>query len=84
MISKFEVVESTAGHDIGRKYLVSQVLSEDYVLLIDGDRRKILNPKKKKIKHIKSLKMVESQLKNIFEDKSKINDGEIKKILKKY
>jgi hypothetical protein len=53
-------------------------------LLIDGKNKTMLNPKKKKIKHITSLKVVENQLESTFDDKSKINDGEIRKILKKY
>ena len=80
----FEIVKSIAGHDKGNIYLISEILNQDYVLLIDGKNKKILNPKKKKIKHIKSLKSVEIGLENIFKDKSRINDGEIRKILKKY
>jgi ribosomal protein L14E/L6E/L27E len=81
---RFEVVKSTAGHDEGTKYLISQILDKDYVLLIDGKTRIISKPKKKRVKHITSLNATESQLEKIFEDKSKINDGEIRKILKKY
>jgi ribosomal protein L14E/L6E/L27E len=83
-LSRFEIVKSTAGHDQGNIYLVADIIDEDYVLLIDGKNKKISNPKKKKIKHIISLNIVETQLESIFEDKSKINDGEIRKILKKY
>lgn len=82
--SRFEIVKSNAGHDQGNIYLISQILNKDYVLLIDGKTRIMSKPKKKKIKHITSLKEVENQLESIFDDKSKINDGEIRKILKKY
>lgn len=81
---RFEVVKSNAGHDKENIYLISQILDKDYVMLIGGKNRTISNPKKKKIKHIISLNAVESQLESVFEDKSKINDGEIRKILKKY
>lgn len=81
---KFEIVRSIAGHDKDNIYLISQILNKDYVLLIDGKIRKILNPKKKKGKHIVSLNIVENTLENIFEDKSKVNDSKIRKILKKY
>jgi ribosomal protein L14E/L6E/L27E len=83
-MKRFEVVKSIAGHDKDKIYLVSEILEKDYVLLIDGKLRTLDKPKKKKIKHINSLNVVESQLEEIFEDKSKINDGEIRKILKKY
>lgn len=83
-LSRFEIVKSTTGHDQGNIYLVTEILDNDYVLLIDGKNKKISNPKKKKTKHIISLNVVETQIESIFEDKSKINDGEIRKILKKY
>lgn len=83
-LQKFEIVESIAGRDQGNVYLVKEVLDSNYVLLIDGKTKPISKPKKKKVKHLKSLGEVETQLCEIFEDKSKVNDGVIKKILKKY
>lgn len=82
--NRFEVVKSNAGHDQGNIYLIMKVLDKENVLLIDGKSKKISKPKKKKIKHITSLKVIETQLELTFDDKSKINDGEIRKILKKY
>lgn len=83
-LQKFEIVESTAGRDEGTIYLVKEILNDEYVLLIDGKCKKIDCPKKKKVKHLKQIGAVETQLNMIFDDKSKINDGEIRKILKKY
>ena len=79
---KFEIVESTAGRDFGNVYLIKEILDKDYVLLIDGKRKTISNPKKKKVKHIVSLGVVEESLNETFGDKSKTNDGVIRKILK--
>ena len=52
---RFEVVESKAGRDQGTIYLISEILDENYVNLIDGKYRTISKPKRKKIKHISSL-----------------------------
>ena len=82
MLERFEIVKSTAGHDIGNIYFINEVLKDNYVLLVDGKTRKISNPKKKSLKHIKSLNVVEIKLKDVFEDKSKMIDGEIRKYLK--
>ncbi len=46
------IVHSRAGRDAGRDFLVVGILGEEYVLLADGDLRKIEAPKKKKIKHL--------------------------------
>ena len=81
---RFEVVESKAGRDQGTIYLISEILDENYVNLIDGKYRTISKPKRKKIKHICSLGEVATELEGVFEDKSKVNDWVIKKILKKF
>ena len=49
------VVVSTQGHDAGRWYAVISVLDDRYVLLADGDLRKLAKPKKKQVKHIRAL-----------------------------
>ena len=81
---QFEIVMSTAGRDMGNIYIVKEIVDSNYVNLIDGKAKTISNPKLKKQKHLISLDSVETQLCEIFEDKSKINDGVIRKILKKY
>lgn len=49
------VVKSLKGHDTGRVYLVVAVLNADFVLLSDGEYRKLDNPKQKRIKHVELL-----------------------------
>ncbi|MGN0793314.1 MAG: hypothetical protein ACI4MG_02445 [Aristaeellaceae bacterium] len=47
------VVLSTQGRDAGRYFIVLQVMDEQFVLMADGQSRKIANPKKKKVKHLR-------------------------------
>ena len=47
-----QLVISKAGRDIGRCFVVINILDEQYVSLVDGCLRKIEKPKKKKIKHL--------------------------------
>lgn len=47
-----QIVKSKAGHDKGNVFFVVKVLDDDYVLIADGDRRKMERPKKKKIRHL--------------------------------
>ena len=51
-ISLGEVVKSKAGRDKGRYFIVRENAGEEYVLIVDGDLRKLEKPKKKKIKHL--------------------------------
>jgi large subunit ribosomal protein L14e len=46
------VVLSRAGRDEGRYFVVVGRVDSQYVLVADGDLRKLQNPKKKKIKHL--------------------------------
>lgn len=46
------VVLSKAGRDAGRFFVVVGKVDNQYVLLSDGDLRKLANPKKKKVKHL--------------------------------
>jgi large subunit ribosomal protein L14e len=46
------VVISLRGHDRGRRFLVVGLVDERYVLIADGDTRKLEHPKKKQICHL--------------------------------
>ncbi len=47
-----QVVRSVNGRDKGRVQMVIELLDDSHVLVVDGKRRKLKNPKKKKIKHL--------------------------------
>jgi len=47
-----KVVYSKSGRDRGRMFVVVEVVNENFVLIADGDLRKIENPKVKNIKHL--------------------------------
>lgn len=46
------VVYSKSGRDKGKLFVIIEVVNENYVMLVDGDMRKIENPKLKNIRHI--------------------------------
>lgn len=54
------VVISKAGRDKG-KLLVVLSIEGDYAILCDGKKRPLLNPKKKKLKHIAFTKFMLSE-----------------------
>lgn len=72
-IEKGMLAKSKAGHDKGHIYMIYET-DETYVYLVDGEVRKIDNPKRKKIKHIQLI--CESH------DMNGIDDVSIKRILK--
>lgn len=50
---KGDVVRSVAGHDSGKRFVVLEVIDEQYVLIADGKTRTVEKPKKKKNKHLR-------------------------------
>ena len=73
-ICRGSLVYSRAGKDKGKLFLVLSMEGE-YVYLLDGDTRKLINPKKKKLKHInKTNKVCELDFENL-------SDSQVRKAL---
>lgn len=72
-----DLVISKSGRDKGRKLVVTGITDENYVLIADGDLRKVENPKRKKLKHLQYAgtssytdNMTDSQLKKMLKENS--------------
>lgn len=84
--SKLQVgslVRSKAGRDITRVYMIKQLVDSNYVLLVDGNFKKIANPKLKKIKHLELLHITLEKIKTKLENNMKVFDSEIYSAIKK-
>ncbi len=46
------IVTSKAGRDKGRAFVVIAAEGDEFVMLADGETRKVSRPKKKKLKHL--------------------------------
>ena len=60
-ISKSDIIESLAGRDKGKYFYVIDV-EENYVLIADGKGRKLENPKRKKLKHVRRVTRTDSRV----------------------
>jgi len=76
-----QIVYSKAGRDSGKKFIVVGIINDVYVLISDGDVRKIDKPKKKKLKHLKITELVINDLKEKMLNNIIINNSDIKKCL---
>ena len=78
------IVKSLAGRDKGRYFVIIDNIDDDYVLIADGDLRKIEKPKKKKKKHLEylniSLEIFNTKVYNI----EKIYDIDLRKALEQF
>ena len=64
---------SLAGRDKGRTFIIVGVLDEAYVLVADGRKRKIEKPKKKKMKHIRTVAQPGGELATLIDQKGLTN-----------
>ncbi len=79
-----QYVRSKAGRDIDRVFLILDIIDDDYVSIVDGDLRRLENPKKKKIKHLEKINRVSERLKVSIEKGIKYNNAFIRKEIEKF
>ena len=78
------IVYSRAGRDEGRYYMVYEILDGSHVSIVDGSVRKLIKPKKKKIKHLKNTGEVLDNIAGKILTSAKIYDAEIFSALRKF
>jgi ribosomal protein L14E/L6E/L27E len=76
-----QAVHSKAGRDKGIYFIIVGIIGDEYVLICDGDIRKIEKPKKKKLKHLVVHDIIADDIKGKLEAGVRINDADIRKSL---
>lgn len=77
-----QLVIATAGRDANKKFIVTCIINDQYVYISDGDSRKILNPKKKKLKHLHLTEFISEEIAQGLLQNSVITNSVIKKYIK--
>jgi len=75
------VVQSRAGRDAGREFLVIRELDQAYVLIADGGLRTIDRPKKKKRRHLLPTARLDANLREKLLGGELVSDKEIRQSL---
>lgn len=66
-----DVVQSKAGHDAKKYFVVIATLNESYVLIADGKTRGVDSPKQKNVRHLGLVESAtDNQRSQIVDDKS--------------
>ena len=79
-IVKSNIVKSTAGRDEGDLFFVLDT-QEEFLLLADGKRRRVENPKWKKRKHVSFVGESHSVVAEKIRSSEKITNSELRKAL---
>ena len=77
-----KVVLSKAGRDTDHLYIIIESLDSDYALVANGSTKTIDKPKKKKLKHLDFIDVVDDDLKKAIILRDKSTDLKIKRFLK--
>ena len=78
-----QVVYSKSGHDKGLPFIVISVEGE-YLYIVDGKRRRLDKPKRKKIKHIQKTNYVDEHIAKHIQENGYLHDADIDKTHKNY
>jgi large subunit ribosomal protein L14e len=78
-ISLGQVVRSKAGRDKDSCFLVWEILNDSFVYLVDGDLRKVENPKRKNIKHLQKTSRVLEPIAAKLKAGEKVTNAEIRR-----
>ena len=79
-----QVVKSKAGRDKSRVFVIIDIIDDSFVLVVDGDLRKLSSPKKKKVKHLVIYNTVLEEFANMLKSNEKINDATVRKLLEPF
>ena len=72
---------SSAGRDRKRYLLIVKVIDSEYVYVADGDIRRIENPKKKKLKHLRLTPKTDAALQEKLLKGMIVTDSDIRKAI---
>ncbi|MGD9678286.1 MAG: hypothetical protein AB7V16_08080 [Vulcanibacillus sp.] len=79
-----EIVEILMGREKRKYAVILRILNDRYVYIVDGDKRKFDNPKKKNIRHIRSTGYISKEvIKSLMED-SRVSNAKLRYVLQDY
>ena len=78
-----QIVFSKCGRDQGKPFIIVSI-EEEYVYLVDGDLRKVDNPKLKKKKHIQSTLVTNEWIKQKIMEENRLTNSEVRRALEEY
>ncbi|TCT21099.1 hypothetical protein EDD68_11159 [Melghiribacillus thermohalophilus] len=79
-----QIVQVVQGRDTGKYMVVIEVLDERFVLLADGDKRKVTRPKKKNIHHIELTAHIAPEVRDSIKETGRVTNGKLRFALSKF
>ncbi len=77
-------VWSSAGRDKDQLFIIIDIIDDYHVLLADGNLRRVDNPKKKKLKHLKVTNKIAEEISQTVRLKKRLTDADLQKAVQRY
>lgn len=84
LISPGMIVCSVRGRDKDNYYIVVENLDDNFIYVVDGVYRKLVNPKKKNVKHVEMSGIIIDMLKDKIQKGKMLQDGEIIRYIREF
>lgn len=78
-----QIVFSKCGRDQGKPFIIVSI-EDEYVYLVDGDLRKVDNPKLKKHKHIQTTLTTNEWIKQKIIEENRLTNNDVRRALEEY
>lgn len=72
-----QLVRSISGRDQGQYYLISELIDDRFLTLVDGTKHPLANPKRKNVKHVKVFMMIDSGIEDDMIQGKPVTDARI-------
>lgn len=82
-ISNGQFVKSKSGRDKDKIFIIIEIVDEVYVRIVDGDLRRVENPKLKKVKHISKMNKVSDEIQQKLINNRKVTNQMIRREIEK-
>ena len=82
-IKEGNIVFSKKGRDKGHPFVVLLSLDSDFVLICDGDRRKVDHPKRKRRKHLSATPHAAPEILSLYA-MNRLKDSDVRKALRPF
>lgn len=85
-VSRFmagQMARSDAGHDLGKLYVILEVVGET-VLVVDGINKTLEKPKKKNIRHVRRMNYIDPEIDARLNGTDSLNNEDIRKAIGRY
>lgn len=79
-----QVVIGLSGRDKGKFFVITNIIDDRFVEIVDGKRRRLENPKKKNIRHLRLTKTVIDQIQTKDTKEYQYNNAYIRRVLNEY